>query len=145
MERIRKTLFLIPLIITSVFGLLKCSKDDSNNGSDNQILIGNDIFQSYPNDPLIITEATITGDYLKISFGASGCDGTNWRVNLVGSPGVLFSLPPQREIRLSLKNNEICSAALGKTILFDLKPARTTGNQIVLNLAGWDKPLLYNY
>jgi hypothetical protein len=131
--------------ITLLALLTSCEDDDTKQKTENQILIGNDIFKSYPDDPLIISAATIIVDSLQISFGSSCCDGKSWQVNLVGDSEVLYSLPPQRSIRLSLKNDELCTAVCGKTLKYDLSPCRVNGNQIILNLVGWDKPLIYNY
>lgn len=131
--------------ITFIALLIACKDDEALPTSENKILIGNTIFKNYPNDPLIISAATINGDSLQITFGASCCDGKNWTVQLVGSGDVLYSSPPQRSIRLSLKNYEICAAVCSKTLKFDLIPTRVNGNQIILNLDGWDQPLIYKY
>lgn len=125
--------------------IIACEDDKTKPTTEDQILIGNAIFKNYPDDPLIISAATIIGDSLQISFGASCCDGKSWQVNLVGDSEVLYSLPPQRSIRLSLKNDELCTAVCGRTLKYDLSPCRVNGNQITLNLVGWDKPLIYNY
>jgi hypothetical protein len=112
---------------------------------DNIILIDNDKFTDYPSDPLIISDVILDGDCLQISFGASGCDSQSWIIELVGAEDVLYSDPPQRSIRLSLKNNEECLAAFGRTKTFDLKPSRVSGGEIILNLAGWNNPIRYKY
>jgi len=131
--------------ITFIAFLIACKDDETLPTSENKILIGNTIFKNYPNDPLIISAATINGDSLQITFGASCCDGNNWTVQLVGSGDVLYSSPPQRSIRLSLKNYEICAAVCSKTLKFDLIPTKVNGNQIILKLDGWDQPLIYKY
>ena len=97
------------LSIIFIASLVACKDDETLPTSENKILIGNTIFKNYPDDPLIISAATINGDSLQITFGASCCDGTNWTVKLIGSDEVLYSSPPQRSIRLSLKNYEICT------------------------------------
>jgi len=144
---LRKYFFKSTIFFTvTLIGLfIACEDDETKPSTEHQILIGNSIFTSYPDDPLVISTASIIGDSLQISFGASCCDGKSWQVNLVGDSEVLYSLPPQRSIRLSLKNDELCAAACGRTLKYDLSPCRVNGNQIILNLVGWDKPLIYNY
>jgi hypothetical protein len=125
--------------------LIACNKDEALPASGNKILIGDTVFKTYPNDPLNISAAAIDGDSLQITFGARCCDGQSWKVQLVGSGVVMLSYPPQLAIRLSLKDDEVCKALCSKTMKFDLTPARVSGNQIVLNLAGWNQSLLYKY
>lgn len=137
---------IIPFII--MIALLACKNDklkDEKIQGDKAILISNDLFTTSPNDPLIISNATLENDSLKISFNAPGCDSKSWIIELVGSEDLLKSNPPQRSIRLSLKNNEACQSALGRTITFDLKPARISEGEIILNLQGWQSPLTYVY
>lgn len=140
---ISKTVILPAIALITL--LIACKKDEALPASENKILIGNTIFKTYPDDPLTISTAAIDGDSLQITFGASCCDGQSWTVQLVGSGEVMLSYPPQLRIRLSLKNNEICKALCSKTLKYDLKPARVSGNQIILNLAGWDQSLIYKY
>jgi hypothetical protein len=136
----------ISFLIFSVLCLsLSCKKDEKTPLTENSIIIGNDQFDTYPNDRLIISDVSISGDYLQIVFGSSGCDGKSWIIELVGSADILYSDPPQRQIRLSLKNNEDCLAAFGKTMTFNLKPARINSDEIILNLSGWDSPIRYKY
>ena len=128
-----------------ISGFDSCKKVDKIPSTVTQVIIDDNAFNTYPNDPLIISEAMIRGDSLQIEFGASCCDGKNWITKLVGSMEVLYSDPPQRSIRLSLKNNELCMAACGKTVIFDLKPFQVSGGEIILNLNGWSGQLLYKY
>jgi len=109
------------------------------------LLIGNEIYDNYPDDQLTILDVTLEGDCLQINFATSGCSGNSWIVELVGREEILESLPPQRLIRLSLENNEICDAYIGKSVTFDITPSRVSGNEIILNLDGWDKKIVYVY
>ena len=141
----KNTHIILFVLTTFTASFITCKDYESSPEPEGQILIGNDMFKNYPNDPITISGAAIVDDSLQISFGASCCDGKSWQVKLVGSGEVLYSLPPQRSIRLSLKNDELCTAVCGRTLKFDLLPCRVNGNQIILNLEGWDKPLIYNY
>jgi hypothetical protein len=135
----------IPLFIILMLFSSSCNKNELVNSTDRKLIISNDFFKNAPSDPLLISEAKIVGDSLEIKFGASCCDGNNWEISLVGSADIHYSVPPQRQIRLSLKNNELCTAACGKTIAFDIKPSRVNGGQIILRLEGWQETLFYKY
>ena len=104
MNIIKSSKTVICVAITFIAILIACKEDKTLPTAGNKILIGNPIFKNYPNDPLIISAATINDDSLQITFGASCCDGKNWTVQLVGSGDVMLSNPPQLLIRLSLKN-----------------------------------------
>jgi len=132
-------IFLIFLCLSS------CQDENIVEPCTQMLLIGNEIYDNYPDDQLTILDVTLEGDCLQINFAASGCSGNSWIVELVGREEILESLPPQRLIRLSLENNEICDAYIGKSVTFDITPSRISGNEIILNLDGWDKKIVYVY
>ena len=135
---------IIPIIFLAA--VISCENDKSEKITcDSLILINNDLYANSPNDPLMISNATLENDCLKISFGASGCDSQSWIIELIGSEEIIKTNPPQRSIRLSLRNNEDCLAALGRTMTFDLKPAQISQGEIILNLQCWETPLRYKY
>ncbi len=143
-----KKLFTMKNLVTILVCLIfvSCSKNEENLTSGSNLLIGEEYFSSYPKDPFMISKAEISGNILTITFSASCCSGKTWVTNLVGSETVLYSDPPQRDIRLSLKNNELCDALCGRTLQFDLTPTRLSNtNKIKLNLSGWGSQLTYNY
>jgi hypothetical protein len=133
------------LFVLLIIGSDSCKKVDKIPSTEKQVIIDDNAFNTYPNDPLMISEAKIIGDSLQITFGASCCSGNSWIIKLVVSQEVLYSDPPQRSIRLSLKNDELCMAVCGKTVIFDLKPFQVSGGEIILNLNGWSGQLLYKY
>jgi hypothetical protein len=136
------------LIIVLVFyiALSSCSKDVEII-SGNKLLIGEKYFNDYPLGPVMISNAEINGDTLTITFSASCCSTNNWITNLVGSETVLYSSPPQRMIRLSFKGEVFaCDMLCGKTVQFDISPAKLKGiNILLLQLSGWESPLIYSY
>jgi hypothetical protein len=137
------------LIISAIFLILlfSCKKDkiiDNHLTNGKDILISNSLYADSPNDYLLISNAVIENDSLKISFSASCCSGKNWVIGLVGSADILYSDPPQRLIRLSLENTEACLAVCGRTAVFNLEPAQIQGGVIILDLQGWGS-LKYNY
>lgn len=93
-----------------------------------------------------INEAIVDGDCVFITISASGCDSANWVMTLIDSEAVAESLPPQRYLKLSLFNNEVCLAFLSKQENFDLTPLRVEGlNEVLFNIEGLAEPLIYSY
>ena len=58
---------------------------------------------------------------------------------------ILESIPPQRELRLSLKNEEACLAFITKEFTFDISSLRVDGNQVQLKIVNADETILYEY
>ncbi len=141
-----KTLQFIPII---VFGLVFtfCSKNDDNDFSlcGDQVIVSAVEYVSAPDDLLTIISAEITGDCLKIKYSSSGCDGSTWELKLIDSGMILESNPPQRNLRLSMKNDELCDAYFEKEISFDISNLQVSGNQVLLNLTNSGDQLTYNY
>ena len=104
-----------------------------------------DIYENGPNAPLYIDEATILGDCLEIKFSSGGCNGKSWEIQMVDQGVVMESFPVQRNMRLSLKNEELCYALIYKEMSFDLRSIRNQDGKILINLEGWDEPLLYSF
>lgn len=109
------------------------------------VIVDADLYKNAPSDFLTITDASIHNDCLYVRFSASGCDGDSWEIKLIDANVIKESNPIQRDIRLSLKNEEECLAVFTRTLTFDLTPVRTDDNEILLNLSGWDEQLLYRY
>ncbi len=136
------------LIVLSVLTLvLSCkSKDDDSFNSENALLISADHYVNAADDAVQINSLKIEGDNLTINFGASGCDGDSWVINLIDSENILESDPPQRHLRLSLKNTEMCQAYITKELTFDIKALQTGGNKVVLHVTNQDnQQVLYTY
>lgn len=93
-----------------------------------------------------IASAVINNDCLEIKFGASGCSGSSWVVDLVDANIALDSNPMQRLLRLKLINKEVCMAEPSKTVTFDLTPLRIqSAHSLRLILDGYSGILIYNY
>lgn len=112
---------------------------------DQKVIINKGQYKNGPSDLLTIQEAEISGDCLTIRFGASGCDGKSWEVRLIDSGEVLYSDPPQRNIRLSLRNKEMCEAYLTREISFDISDLQVNGNKLLLNLSNSGTQIAYSY
>ena len=113
------------LLILIIVGLtnLSCSKDDDNgnqNICDFETVISAEQYVNAPSDQLTINSLEINDNCLKINFSSGGCSGDTWELKLIDSEDILESLPPQRNLRLSLINEELCDAYITKELTFDV-------------------------
>ena len=129
------------------FSVLGCCDDNDDHliDCDKQVILDSNLFQNGPDDYLMIIAANIVEDCLTIEFSSSGCDGSTWKVNLIDAEAIAESYPPQRTLRLSLHNEELCDAVFKKEVLFDISPLKVGGSQVILHLQGWDEQLVYKY
>lgn len=128
--------------------MLSCTKaDDSStlNGFGKDVIIDDALFKTAPNDYHVIQDAWLEDDSLYIKFSASGCDGGSWQVNLIDANALMYSNPPQRTLRLALKDDEMCEAWITKTVAFHIKELQVEGNKVYLNIEGYENQLLYEY
>jgi len=134
------------IIFFSLFQIISCCpaiEDESI--CDDKVIIDKNLFDTAPNSALNITKVEIIGDCLSIDFYASGCNGNSWKVKLIDSEAILKSNPPQRNLRLSLENNELCEAVIHKKISFDISELRLTGSEIILNIINSNHQIKYKY
>ncbi|MBU3821603.1 hypothetical protein KO566_05995 [Flavobacteriaceae bacterium XHP0103] len=135
------------LILSFLFlGLSACSKDnDDNITCELTTIVSPETYENAPSDILTVNDLEINGDCLKINFSSGGCNGNSWEVTLIDSGTILESNPPQRNLRLSLKNEELCYAYITKELTFDISNLKVDGNQIQLNITNSDDTILYEY
>lgn len=125
--------------------------DENDNGDKNSVdcnkiaIISSEQYESAPNDVLTINSIEIINDSLKLNFSASGCGGDSWDLKLIDSGDIIESYPPQRSLRLSLKNDELCDAYFSKELIFCISNLKVDGDQVLLNLINSDKSILYKY
>ena len=111
-----------------------------------KLVVDNEAFNNVPNNDLTIQDVQVSGDWLTISFAASGCSGKTWKVKLVGhKDDIMESDPPQRPLRLSLKNEESCLAVIVKKLVFNIQELSVEGNSVYLNIEGYKDKILYQY
>ncbi len=138
----------IPILILIGVISYMCSNDkdvEIQTICDFVTLVDTQEYNNAQDDHVTINSFNRTGDCLQINFSASGCDGESWEVTLIDAGIILESYPPQRNIRLHLKNKERCLAYFTKEYSFDLTPLRVDGNQVQLNFAKADKNIQYTY
>ncbi len=117
---------------------------------DQKVVISAEEYIIAPNDQLTINSLEINGDCLTINFSSSGCSGDSWELKLIDADVILESYPPQRNLRLSLKNEELCDAYITKEITFDIYELQVDRNQVFgkkvkLNITNSDDQILYKY
>ena len=134
-------LALIPIL------LLGCTNGDEPgpNGCDLGTVISQELYREAPSDEATINSLEIEGDCMRINFSASGCNGESWKITLIDSGSILESDPPQRNLRFSLDNNELCEAFITKNLTFNIKNLRVEGGRVQLNLTNSGDQVLYEY
>jgi hypothetical protein len=140
---------LYPLLVIVLLCFLSCNSDDSTNPNPNECdfdtIINGEMYASAPSDELTINNLILEDNCLRINFSAGGCSGSTWKVKLIDSGGVGESNPPQRFLKLSLKNEEDCEAYITKELTFDITNLQVDGNQVILNITNSNESVLYQY
>jgi|GEM_PF-320830 len=116
-----------------------------NNGCEKQVYSSLTAYESAEFEYLTLIDITIEGDCLKVTYGSSGCDGSTWHLELFDSEAIMESDPPQRNLRFSFYNQEVCDAYFEKETSFNLSPLKVEGESVILHIDGWDEALLYTY
>lgn len=112
---------------------------------DNPVLVDTDLYQNAPSDEFYFQSATIDGNCLKmiVRYGG-GCEAVTFQ--LIDAAAIMESLPVQRNIRLSLEDEDDCEALVTRELYYDLTPLQVVGNsKIILNLLGFPESLTYQY
>ena len=140
-------IYLLAAITFSLIGIYSCADGEAlkDSSCEQSTLISENLYQDAPTDLLDLTELSIVGDCLELSFGSSGCDGESWVVRLIDSGAILESFPPQRNLILSLDNDEECDAYFVRKYSFDISSLRVEGISVFLNIVNteYDCPLSY--
>lgn len=143
----KKLLTLIFIGIT-ILSCSDCPDDDDISNSNNcefETISSAEQYQNAPSDALDINSLEINGNCLEINFRAGGCDGDTWELKLIDSEEVFESDPPQRNLRLSLKNEELCEVYIERELTFDISNLQVNGNRVQLNITNSDDEILYEY
>lgn len=141
-----KTIFFLCSFAGILF-MLGCKKAEPNTSEcDRSAISGAIAYQSALTDPLTVNNLTINGNCLTINFSSSGCNGDSWQVHLVDAGSVFESNPPQRNLKFSLKNEEMCEAYITKEISFDISSLQVEGSEsVLLNIINTSDEILYSY
>jgi len=139
------------LLVISTIGLMLFACDDHSEtdcfkACSQPVIINADAYQNAPDDGLQIVNTELEGDCLVIRFESGGCDGNSWVIKLIDSEAVMESFPPQRNLRLSLQNQEPCDAVVTKEIAFNISNLRLAEyDKIKLNITNSADQVLYEY
>lgn len=138
---------ILTVLILLVFTFNSCLKDDEKDYSfcDQLVIISENEYLTAPDDHLTIDSLRIDGNCLIINFSSGGCNGDTWELKLIDSGAVMESYPPQRILRLSLKNEEPCDAWLAREVSFDISTLQVSGNPVWLNIKNSGNRILYEY
>lgn len=145
----KKKLFFI--LITVIFIVSACSnaedeKSSLKNECANEVVIDAELYLTAPSDILIINNLEIENNCLLINFSASGCTGDTWQIKLIDANVIMESYPPQRNLRLSLQNEEECEKLIIKEISFDIEELQVDGyDKIKLNITNSNQTIVYEY
>jgi hypothetical protein len=134
--------FLTCLSFIVVFS--SCKKEKKKLTCSQDVIISKTQYETALDDQYSIIDLKINGDCLTIKFSASGCNGNSWTTQLIDAGGVAYSFPPQRSLKLSLDNKELCEAIVTKEISFNIKDLQVQGtNKVLLKISG--QSILYEY
>jgi len=109
------------------------------------VIIDAQEYRNAPADELEILNVELAGDCLVIRIESGGCDGYSWEIKLIDSEAIMESYPPQRNLRLSLKNQEPCDAVVIKERAFNVSNLRLDYGKIKLNITNSGDQILYEY
>ena len=137
-------------LVISTIGLMFTACDDyietdCFTACNQQVIINEEEYQNAPDDELEIVNVQLEGDCLVIRFESGGCDGNSWGIKLIDSEAIMESYPPQRNLRLSLKNQEPCEAIVTKEVAFNVSKLRLEYDKIKLNITNSGDQILYEY
>ncbi len=139
------------IIVFIALGMLlsHCKKDKEgsalNPQNESSIIVDAMLYENAPRDEFLFDHVEITDDSMRISIQYGGGCG-NIEVKLIDSETLMESLPVQRFIRLSLRDEDPCEALITEDFTFDLSPVQDTSyDKIILHLDGWEPELVYEY
>lgn len=117
----------------------------SSEDCDECVIVNKKLFEETDTQNYVINELNLTGNCLELTFSSSGCSGVSWETDLVDLGGIAESIPPQRELKLRLINQELCLAWITKTVSFNVAPLQVDGGKVLLDLEGWEEGIFYIY
>lgn len=140
-----KKLFVL-IGFTAIFG---CNIEDQPEQNllknSSKIIVDDDLYSRASNDAIQIINAVVIDDSLSVTFQYSGGCG-NIYYDLISNKDFLETDPVQKNLRLAFKDEDDCEAGVEITLSFSIKETQISQeNSIILNLQGWEQPLVYTY
>jgi len=122
------------------------SSDDPAETCGPEVVISGELFVTANTELLDIINININEDCLELTIGSSGCDGERWEVNLIDAEVILESFPVQRNVVISIFNDEECDAYFMRDYTFDIAQLRVgDSGTVVLNVSNIGEQVSYTY
>lgn len=138
---LKKILVLLLLTVSNI----SCNENNKFDSLQNESVISNqNKYKQTSTKNYTITDVELNGDLLSVKISSSGCNAGSWKTVLVDANQILESDPVQRNIKLSLENNEACLAVFEKNFTFNIKSLKENYTKVTLNLEGWNSQIIYN-
>lgn len=132
-----------------LFSILCVSCDDEGQVDplmcDQSVVISASEYATAPRDAVTINSIALVAGCLQVNYSASGCDGSTWDTQLIDSGAVMESFPPQRNLILSINNQEACDAVITRQTSFNISELQTEGSSVWLNIVNTEDTFLYEY
>lgn len=128
--------------ICTLFFALSCNNDNDDDNStsecDFDTIIDLDLYEVPSPSFYTILNAEIEDECLAVTFGASGCDGESWEVQLVSDFPIVAGSSGESNLSLKLTNPEVCAAYFTKTYSFGLSVIHGNHIRTMFSLEGWE-------
>ena len=142
MNALNYSLLFLYLAIFSSCG----SSDDPAESCGPEVVISGELFATANTELLDIINININEDCLELTMGSSGCDGERWEVNLIDAEVILESFPVQRNVIISIFNDEECDAYFMRDYFFDISDLRVEeSGTVLLNISNTGEQVNYTY
>ena len=142
----KKSFYFAFITLIFCFATACSSTNETESSCDEAPIVDTEQYNNATTDAFEIQDISINGDCLTVQISSGGCDGNNWEVKLFASEEVLESLPPQRNLKISLKDEEDCEALIMKEFKFNISSLQVNGSEnVILNFSNFDEALLYEY
>ena len=135
--------YLKAIMLVILLAMFNACEEDRISSSCGPLAVISDDFDTATSDPFSISAVSLDGQCLAIEIAAGGCDGKSWEADLLISKLALLSLPPQVGVKLILKDEELCEAAIKRTFYFDMEPLKEIDEKVIFRIEGWDEPITY--
>ena len=138
------TIFFLLFLLGASFGC-KTPEPVIEAQCDKIAIVSNSELRDAPRDPFTLKSIKVEDDCLEITLEyGGGCGEVDFQ--LIASEDLDDSLPQQRAVILSLKDEDPCRAINTETISFDLTPLRVdNASEIILAFEFVNAPIYYRY
>ncbi|MDA8930292.1 hypothetical protein N9J07_02785 [Bacteroidia bacterium] len=145
MTKLDTATFIFFLIITCTSG---CSeKEPTSSHCDRSVIVSDRNYnKANDNSDFSIEEVSITSNCMIITYNYGGGCG-NINTSLVAGENTTQNTLnlPQRELKLSIDDNDNCKALIQTSEEFDISALQGEGNLTILKLHKWDTDINYTY